>query len=309
MTVAALALALTSCGDDGNPSSSDDGRQKVTVAVLSLADTAPLYVARDKGLFAKEGLDVRIQPVQQSIQALPALAKGQVDMIAGANYVTFLQAHEKGTLDLRIVADGARASSHMMDVLVPRDSGIKSVADLKGKRVGVNILNNVQSLTLNAILGARGAGRPAYRQIAFPQMGVALEKGQVDAVHAAEPFDSAIQKGLHARVLLDGAASPVQGMPLSGYVTTRAYAAKHRSAALAFRRAIAAASKLANDDPSLVRKELPTFTKVTADQAAAIRLPAYASSTDGAQLRRLTALMRKQGLLSKDVDPSTLLVK
>jgi NitT/TauT family transport system substrate-binding protein len=305
----ALTLVLTACGGDDGPSSSSGGRQTVNVAVLSLADTAPFYIARDKGLFAKEGLNVRVQPVQQSIQALPALAKGQVDMIAGGNYVTFLQAHEKGTLDLRIVADGARASSHMMDVLVPKDSGIKSVSDLKGRTVGVNILNNIQSLTLNAILDARGAGRPVYRQIAFPQMGPSLEKDQVDAVHAAEPFDSAIQKDLHARVLLDGAASPVQGMPLGGYITTRAYAAKHRSAALAFRRAISAASKLATQDPALVRKELPSYTKVTADQAASIHLPAYATSTDVAQLRRLTELMTKQGLLSKDIDPATLLVK
>lgn len=307
-TVATLTLTVTACGggEGGGSGSPGSGRQTVTVAVLSLADTAPLYVARDKGLFAKEGLDVRIRPVQQSIQALPALARGQVDMIAGANYVTFLQAHEKGTLDLRIVADGARAASHMMDVLVPKDSGIKSAADLKGKTVGVNILNNIQSLTLNAILGAEGAGRPEYRQIPFPQMGAALQKGQVDAVHAVEPFDSAVQKDLHARVLLDGAASPVQGIPLSGYVTTRAYAAKHRSAVLAFRRAVAAASKLANQDPSLVRKILPTYTKVTAGQAAAIRLPLYATSTDVVQLRRLTALMRRQGLLGKDIDPATL---
>jgi NitT/TauT family transport system substrate-binding protein len=38
-------------------------------------------------------------------------------------------------------------------------------------------------------------------------------------------------------------------------------------------------------------------------------LPAYATATDPAQLRRLTALMSKQGLLKKPLDPATLLVK
>jgi NitT/TauT family transport system substrate-binding protein len=133
---AALTLLLAACGDDGGGSTSAGGRTKITVAALPLTDSAALYIARDRGFFTKEGLDVRIQPVQQSIQALPALAQGQVDVIASANYVTFFQADEKGTLDLRILAEGVRVAPHMMDVLVPKSaekSGIKSVADLAGK--------------------------------------------------------------------------------------------------------------------------------------------------------------------------------
>lgn len=306
---AVLALVLVACGGGGDSGSSGDGRQKVTVAALSLTDAAALYIARDRGLFVKEGLDVSIQPVQQSIQALPALSKGQVDMIASANYVTFLQADEQGTLDLRILAEGVRTAPHMMDVLVPKDSPIKSAADLKGKTVAVNILNNIQSLTLDAILDQQGAGHPVYRQIAFPQMGPALQKGQVDAVHAVEPFDSAIQGELKARVLLDGGSAPVQSLPISGYVTTGAFAEKHAKAARAFRRAIEAASRIAAQDPAAVRAELPKYTKVTADQAKTINLPAYPATTDAAQLARLVELMRKQGLLKKPLDPATLLVK
>jgi NitT/TauT family transport system substrate-binding protein len=230
-------------------------------------------------------------------------------VIASANYVTFLQADEKGTLDLRILAEGVRTAPDMMDVLVPKDSPIKSAADLKGRTVAVNILNNIQSLTLNAILDRQGAGHPVYRQIAFPQMGPALQKGQVDAVHAVEPFDSAIQGELKARVLIDGASAPVQSLPISGYVTTRAFADKHAKAAAAFRRAIEAASKIAAQDPSAVRAELPKYTKVTAAQAKTIDLPAYPVATDPAQLRRLIELMQKQGLLKKAIDPATLLVK
>jgi NitT/TauT family transport system substrate-binding protein len=307
--LAALTLLLAACGDDGDSASTGGGLTKLRVAALPLTDSAALYLARDRGLFKKEGLDVTIQPVQQSIQALPALAKGQVDVIASANYVTFLQADEKGTLDVRILAEGVRVTPHMMDVLVPKDSAVKSVADLAGKKVAVNILNNIQSLTLNAILDAKGVGRPVYRQIAFPQMGPALERHQVDAVHAVEPFDSAIQGDLKARVLLDGASAPVASLPISGYVTTQKFAAGHAKEAAAFRRAIEAASKIATQDPDAVRQELPKYTKVTAAQAKKLRLPAYPATTDPAQLRRLTALMQKQGLLKKAVDPATLLVK
>lgn len=304
-----MLVALTACGDDGDSSSGAGGRETVTVAALPLIDCVALYIARDRGLFEKEGLDVRIQQVQQSLQALPALAKGQIDMVASANYVTYLQAHEKGTLDIRIVAEAIRAAPRMMEVLVPEDSDIKTVADLEGKKLAVNVLNNVQSLTFNEILAKQGVGRPVYRAIPFPQMGAALDKGQVDAVHAVEPYDSAIQDELKARVLADGSSAPVEAIPLSGYVSTSEYVDGNGKTLAAFQRAIKAAVRIAEKDPSVVRETLPTYTKVTDKQAEAIDLPVYPPTMDAAQLKRLTDLMKKQGMLQKPIDPATLMVK
>ena len=306
---AALVLALTACGGDGDSGSSADGRTTVRVAALPLSDCAMLYIAQNRGLFEKEGLDVRVQQIQQSLQALPALSKGQIDMVASANYVTYFQAQDQGTLDIRIVAEAIRAAPRMMDVLVPKDSDIRTLADLKGRKLAVNVLNNVQSLTFNEILAERGVGAPVYRQIPFPQMGAALDKGQVDAVHAVEPFDSSIQDESGARVLVDGASSPIEGIPLSGYITTSAYAGKNADALARFQRALKAAVKLADADPSLVRAVLPTYTKVTKEQAEKIDLPVYPATMDATQITRITQLMQKQKMLKKPIDPASLLVK
>ncbi|MFF1718554.1 ABC transporter substrate-binding protein [Streptomyces sviceus] len=309
VTAVALALVLTACGGDGDSSSSDGGRTTVRVAALPLSDSAMLYIAQNRGLFKKEGLDVRVQQIQQSLQALPALSKGQIDMVASANYVTYFQAQDQGTLDIRIVAEAIRAAPRMMDVLVPKDSDIKTLADLAGRKLAVNVLNNVQSLTFNEILAKQGVGRPVYRQIPFPQMGAALDKGQVDAVHAVEPFDTSIQDELGARVLVDGSSAPVASIPLSGYITTEKFAGKNADALARFQRALKAAVKLADADPSLVREVIPTYTKVTKEQAEKIDLPVYPATMDGTQIARLTALMEKQKMLRKPIDPSALLVK
>ncbi|WP_206269529.1 ABC transporter substrate-binding protein [Streptomyces antioxidans] len=303
------AVLLTGCGgsDEGSGAGGGPEKKTITVAGLPLADVAALHIAMDRELFEKEGLNVRVQPVQQSVQALPALAHGQVDIIGGANFVTFLQAREKGTLATRVLAEGARNAPHMMDVLVPADSKIKGPRDLEGKKVAVNILNNIQSLTLNATLAKAGAGRPAYRQVPFPQMGSVLERGQVDAVHAAEPFATALKRELKARTVLDGNAAPVAGLPLSGYVTTDAFIDKYPKTAAAFRRAISAAQAVAAKDRGAVEKALPGYTKIKPEEAAAIGLPDYPATSSAAQLKRLISLMRAQKLLTKDLDPAAVL--
>ncbi|MFM9372281.1 ABC transporter substrate-binding protein [Streptomyces sp. Da 82-17] len=304
-----LALAAAGCSGSGERSGGKAGgleKSTVTVASLPLVDVAPLHVALDRKLFEKEGLTVRVKPVQQSVQALPALANGQLDVIAGANYVTFLQAREKGTLAPRILAEGATLSAGMMDVVVPKDSPIKDAADLKGKSVAVNILNNIQSLTFDAVLAQRKAGPVKYRQIPFPQMGVALEEKQVDAAHVAEPFLSDLKRKLGARVVAEGGASPVEGLPISGYVSTDTFAEQNPRTAAAFGRAIRKAQALAERDRAAVDAVLPGYARISPEQARDLTLPGYPDDTDPARLRKLVDLMVRDGLLKKPVEPAEL---
>ena len=247
------------CGDSDD-SSGGGGLEKdtVTVAALPLADDAALYIAQKEKLFEKEGLKVEIKPVQQSTQAIPALVKGDVNVIAGGNYVSFLQAHEKGTLKLSVLAEAASLTSHMMDVLVMPDSKTRTPKDLEGKKVAVNILNNVQSLTLNAILKANNvdASKVEYVQIPFPQMATALQKGQVDAIHSVEPFTSNTEKALGARVAVDAGSEPVTNTPIAGYISTQDFVKDNPKTAAAFQRAIFKAQEIATSDMNRDRKSV-----------------------------------------------------
>ncbi|MDQ8706370.1 ABC transporter substrate-binding protein [Streptomyces sp. LHD-70] len=268
---------------------------------------APLHIAVERKLFEKEGLTVRVKPVQQSVQALPALANGQLDVIAGVNYVTFLQAREKGALDPRILAEGATLSPGMMDAVVPKDSPVKSAADLKGKSVAVNILNNIQSLTFDAVLAKDQAGPVKYRQIPFPQMGVALEEKQVDAAHVVEPFLSDVKRKLGARVVAEGGASPVRGLPISGYVSTDTFAEETPRTAAAFRRAIRKARALAERDRASVDAVLPGYARITPERARELTLPGFPDESDPRRMEKLVDLMVREKLLKKAVDPAELM--
>jgi NitT/TauT family transport system substrate-binding protein len=300
----AASVAAGCGGDAQSPTSGGLEKSTVTVAALPLLDVAAVHIAQEQKFFAAEGLTVKISPVAQSLAALPALKNGQVDVIAGANYVTFLQAFQQGTLKLKIIADGAAVAPGFMRLLVLPDSPIKKVSDLAGKTVAVNILNNIQSLTFNEILTAAHVdpGTVKYRAVQFPLMDKALANHDVDAVHTAEPFGTVIQKKLNARLVIDGGAAPNTGLPVSGYVTTDDFVTKYPKTAAAFQRAIRKAQALAAGDRAQVERVLPGYAKVDAATAATLALPAYPVAVDPAALQRLSDLMVHQGLLTKPID-------
>ena len=89
-------------------------------------------------------------------------------------------------------------------VLVPKDSPIRSVADLKGKRVAYNKGSNVHYFLVK-LLEKNGLKYSDVQSVFLspPDARAAFEKGAVDAWVIWEPFLSAGQKALDARVLAD----------------------------------------------------------------------------------------------------------
>ncbi|GLW28542.1 ABC transporter substrate-binding protein [Actinoplanes regularis] len=301
-----LASSLAVACDGGAKPAESGALEKstITVAALPLLDAAAVHIAQEQGFFAADGLTVKIEPVAQSLAALPALKNGQVDVIAGANYVTFLQAYQQGTLNLRIIADAAAVAPGFMRLLVPADSPVKQVSDLAGKTVAVNILNNIQSLTFNELLKANQVDPASvrYRAVQFPLMDKALANHDVDAVHTAEPFGTVLQQKLNARMVVDGGAAPNTGLPVSGYISTEDFVTRYPKTAAVFQRAIQKAQTLAAGDRTQVERVLSGYAKVDAATAAKLALPAYPTVADPAGLQRLTDLMVQQKLLTTPID-------
>lgn len=99
-------------------------------------------------------------------------------------------------------------------VLVPQGSAIKTVADLKGKRIGYNKGSNVQYFLVK-LLQQHGLKYSDVQSIFLPppDARAAFEKGALDAWVIWDPFLAAAQKTLDARLLVDA----------KGVVNNRAY--------------------------------------------------------------------------------------
>ena len=322
LAVALLAVGCSSSGSS-NPSSSASAsgsaspstakleQTSITVGALPVVDSAGLYLAQKLGYFKQQGLTVKISPVAQSTQAIPDMLHGTIAVIAGANYVSFIEAQAKGTAQFKVLAEGVTCKPNTFGIAALPSSGIKSAKGLAGKTVAVNLTNNIQTLSLNAVLKADGVdpSKVKYVVIPFPNMISALKAKQVAAISAVEPFLGGAMAADGAKQVVSSCDGPVANLPMSGYLSTSDWAQKNPNTAHAFQKALLKAQAYAGSNPSAVKAIIPTYSKVTAKQAAALPLNNYPSSLDPAQLTKILSLMKSGGLSTGSATASSLLFK
>jgi sulfonate transport system substrate-binding protein len=171
---------------------------------------------------AEHGVDVKWTEFPGGPQLLEGLNVGSVDFgVTGETPPVFAQA---AGADLLYVAHEPPAPTGEA-ILVPKDSPIKSVAELKGKKVALNKGSNVHYLLVRALEDAGlkyGDITPVYLPPADAR--AAFERGSVDAWVIWDPFQSAAEKQLQARTLRDGSGL-VDNHQF--YLATRTYAEKN----------------------------------------------------------------------------------
>jgi NitT/TauT family transport system substrate-binding protein len=306
----ALTLTVAGCGgndDSGSAksSSSGSGLEKTTINVgtLPVADLAQLKIAADRGFFKAEGLTVKTQMLQGGAEAVPKLKSGNLDISGGA-FVPFFLAEASGAIKLHIVADAFQSAPGTHVILVAKDSPIKSVRDLAGKKIGINVKRNLGSLMMQATLQPQGVKIDDFKdvvEIPFPNMQQALSTHSVDAVQAVEPFNTQIQKAIGARQITDLSQGVTANFPIAGYASTQEWAAKNPKTLAAFQRAISKAQALLTDR-QILNQTLPTYTKIKPDVAAAIHVGLYPASIDMGRLKRVSDLMVQYGYIPKPID-------
>ncbi len=144
-------------------------------------DHGPLIIAREKGFFADQGLDVElIEPADPS--APPKLiAAGQGDLAVSYQPQTHVQVSE----GLPVIRIATIVATPLNTLVVLDKSDIKTVADLKGKKVGVS-LGGFEDILLGTMLRKHGLDLKDVELINVNfSLSPSLISGQVDAVIGA----------------------------------------------------------------------------------------------------------------------------
>ncbi|MFK4639433.1 ABC transporter substrate-binding protein [Paenarthrobacter histidinolovorans] len=286
------------------------GEEKIQVGIIPIVDVAPIYLGQEQGFFKDEGLALELVPAQGGAAIVPAVTSGTMDF-GFSNISSMLLAKLRG-LDVKIVSAGASSTGQegkdFGAILVKKDSAISSGADLAGKTVAVNTLNNINDTTVRASIRKAGGDPSAVKfvELAFPDMQAALERGQVDAIQVVEPFLTT-GTGAGDKVLASNYVDAADGLTVGAYFTTAAAAASNPELVEKFSAAMEKSLKYAQDNPDAVRKILPTYTKIDAATAEKLTLPDFADQINRASVEKLVALSKGDELLTSDVNLDELL--
>jgi NitT/TauT family transport system substrate-binding protein len=178
---------------------------KILIGYWPIASGLPLYVGLERGIFKEAGLPVEGAKFASAQQVAEAMISGRIHGSANGTASAALALAEITSPNLfKIICSNPSNRKLVLDeFVVPKDSPVKSIAELGGKKVCSG--PGIQNVTLaKIILEKNGIANPQVTELPIGQHVPALAAGQVDAAYTLEPTGTAGRlKGL-TRVLEPG---------------------------------------------------------------------------------------------------------
>src|SRR5688500_8381977 len=307
---AATVLVLTGCGKKGEEgASSTDDSMKIRVGYIGLTCEAPIFTAVEKGYFKEEGLDVSLVKCEWA-NYKDVLALGGYD-ITHHLVMYFLKPIEQG-LDVKFTGGIHRGC---LRVQAATKGNIRTVQDLRGKRIGVPGMGTPPFIFANRVLGANGIDpSKEITWVVFPagELGLALDKGEVDAVADSEPIGSLLLAQGKVRNIADQAAdAPYSDEYCCAVLVNGKFLARNPKASAAATRALLKAAKWVEANPKAAAKlsvEAKYLASTVDMNTVAISHLRYVPSVSGAEVavKLASAEMITAGMLSPTTDVEAL---
>jgi NitT/TauT family transport system substrate-binding protein len=279
---------------------------KASIGYIGAADFAPLFVAKDKGFFDKQGLDATLTRIQIAPNVGPAIISG--DLQIGMGTAPNLLHAAEGGLPLVAIAGASRMKkgNPIAGLLGRSGLSIKSAADLRGKKIGSPGLNTMLTEVLEKWLHDNKIARDQVTlvEVIFPQQRDMLKSGNIDAVITIEPFRS--------RMLADGTAFKIADyvgevnpdLLAVLWMARSDWAGANPKAVAAFRQAYAEAIEWCAKNP----EESKTIAAKYIGFASPV-LPDYGVEVKLSDLEFFERIERELGKLRSPVDVSKLVWK
>ena len=207
LTALCMLLAL-GCGGEKKAAQPKE-KIKVSMALLRLTSSAPLFIAMDKGFFAEENLQVEPQWFDAAHPIAVATASSQVDVGATGITASLFNMAASGQ-KLAIVADKGReekgySSSALIVTADNYANGVTSLEALKGKRIGITQKGSTFHYMIGRMLETKGMSLNDVELIPLGKLSAvmaALESKQIDAAILNEPNISKVQRAGYGKMVV-----------------------------------------------------------------------------------------------------------
>lgn len=258
--------------------------EEIRIGYWPIVGGLPLYVGVERGFFKEAGLNVRAVKFASPQQIVEGMITGRIHGCANGTATGALGLGAITSLGLfKIIC--SNPSNHRMvldEFLVPLNSDVKSIAELKGKRIacGPGIQNVVMT---KIILEKNGFTADELRVTELPvgQHVAALAAGQIDGVYTLEPtgtvgrlkgLSRTLETGVISRYVLDNPDAPWFGGAAalnSGFIESRTADAKR------FTQAYAKSVQFIQQNPEAARDHITGYTSIEAELSKEVPLPGF----------------------------------
>src|SRR4051812_42808777 len=296
--LAILAVTFAGCRKNA---ATGGASNKIRVGYIGLTCEAPIFSAVENGYFKEEGLDVELVKCEWA-NYKDVLALGGFD-VTHHLVMYFLKPIEQG-VDVKFTGGIHRGC---LRVQASTKGGIRTIQDLRGKRIGVPGMGTPPFIFANRVLGANGIdAKKDVTWLVFPagELGLALDKGEIDAVADSEPIGSMLVAQGKVRNIADQAADmPYSQEYCCAVLVNGKFLAKNPKATAAATRAMLKAAKWVEANPAAAAKlsvEKKYLASTVEQNAVAISHLRYVPSVSGAEtaVKLAAAEMKTAGMLS-----------
>jgi sulfonate transport system substrate-binding protein len=223
----AVAITLATIGDSAGAKASLPHDEPLSELRIGYQKGGPLLILKSSGALDRRlgtlGVQVRWAEFPPGPPLLEALNAGALEIGVASNAATVFA---QGAADSPLVYLAVTVPNpHGDAILVPRDSPLRTLADLKGKTIAFTRGSNAQYFLIRALEHAHiGLSEVRQAGLSPSDARAAFESGGVDAWVIWDPFYADAQLNLGARVLVDGTGLVDDSV---FYVSTRSAAEKH----------------------------------------------------------------------------------
>lgn len=201
-TFMALAMVGTMAGCAKTKTEEVKETKKLSFGAMSSIDIVPIVIAKEKGYFEEEGLELDFQLFTAAKDRDAALQAGELDGVIADEIA--ISIYQNSGIDMKITG----ATNGAWTLVVGKDSGIENLEDLKGKKMAISENTMIDYLS-DYIAEENGVNSSEIEKIAIPAMPARLEalrNKQVDAAILPAPFnDTAVADGGKGLTTIDNA--------------------------------------------------------------------------------------------------------
>ncbi|TAL76879.1 MAG: ABC transporter substrate-binding protein [Burkholderiaceae bacterium] len=277
---------------------------RLHIGTLKIAALSNLYAADKLGYFKNEGLKVTFTQMGGGAQLLPAVSAGKID-IALSIPSNGIQGRDKG-FDFKMVMQNevsAKAGKDSQAMFVNSDSGISSMAGLKGKTIAVNYIGNQMWLSAVEVLRKDSIDKKDvnFIELPFPNMEDSLVNKQIDAAFNVEPFTSKMLRNPKLKVISYAAVEALPGQPVGAFWASERWLRTHQVAVEKFVKAMRKTNDYLREHPLETQKIIAEYTGLKLETIQQMRPILWDSVVDKPTWQRLLDLMKNHGLISANM--------